>query len=433
MQFEKITLGDGFNLYCLPESKFKVTTLTLMLQRPLNHQAAQNALLSRLLPRGCRKYPNLRKMVIFLESLYGAGLSSAVGKIGECQIIQLHLDFVNERFLPRAAGRNKITQKVLEFLRNILTDPVVEKQGFTQKYFKEEQVNLRHAIEGLMDDKIAYAQQRCIAIMCKDEPFGLLEYGRIEDIDKITPEGLLKYLREIILESPIDIYAVGAIDIVRFGNQVKRVFGRLIALREKYRKQGGMLGVIPDTLSKIKAPNQPNIVKEQLPVDQGKLVMGFRTGISWRDEDIFPLRVFNTLLGGHPNARLFCEVREKAGLAYYASSYLEPSKGLMIVQTGINPENFDKAVAIIKEQLDDIGQGHISESEFKSALNVLQERLTVIEDSANGLIGYFSELFMNSRQESLADLRNKLQQVTPEAVAGIARRIKLDTIYFLIP
>lgn len=431
MIFERTELNKGFSLYCLPTKKFKATTISLFIHRPLDQSATRNTLLLKTLARGCKQYPNMRKIVIFLESLYGASFTTGVGKLGERHILQFHVEIVNERFLPHTQTKTKNTQKILDFLKRIISEPIVAHNGLRQDYFKEERTNLKHLIEGLIDDKMAYAKQRCIEEMCRNEPFGLYEYGKIADLDKITPRNLLTHLQEILLTSPMDIYVVGDINPSKLANGISKSFTRLFSLRRKHIKHGGAFTPIPPTQINISAPAEPRIIKEKLPVDQTKLVMGFRTGINWQSETIFSMIVFNTLLGGYSNSRLFLEVREKAGLAYYVSSQLDSSKGLILLHAGINHEQFSKTVDIIQKQIAEIGQGNISKEEFNNTLKTLQEQLTMMEDNPNSLITYFAELFVHGRSASLENLRDKLLQITPEQVAAVARQIKLDTIYCL--
>ena len=71
---------------------------------------------------------------------------------------------------------------------------------------------------------------------------------------------------------------------------------------------------------------------------QGKLNIGFRSNIFYGDPEYFALQLYNGLFGGFSHSKLFINVREKASLAYYASSRLESHKGLLIVMSGIENE-----------------------------------------------------------------------------------------------
>ncbi|UUZ95673.1 insulinase family protein [Paenibacillus sp. P25] len=97
-------------------------------------------------------------------------------------------------------------------------------------------------------------------------------------------------------------------------------------------------------------PAQVKEVVERLEVNQGKLNMGLRINTSYADENYPAALMYNGILGGYPHSKLFTNVREKASLAYYASSRLDGHKGILTIQSGIEIGNYEKAVNIIKER-----------------------------------------------------------------------------------
>lgn len=84
----------------------------------------------------------------------------------------------------------------------------------------------------------------------------------------------------------------------------------------------------------------PRYVEEELPVSQGKLVIGFRLGECMEDPDIAALHVFNSVYGSGTSSKLFMNVRERLSLCYYASSIIDIHKGIMLVASGIEFEKF---------------------------------------------------------------------------------------------
>lgn len=416
--FEKIPLANGITLYLAPTDRFKAITLKAFIHLPLDEEVTANALLVRLLSRGCKKYPNMRKMVLFLESLYGASFASDVDKIGERHILEFRFDTVAGRYLPK---RVNTLQKGLQFLYRILTEPVKQNGGFKQDYLAQEKDNLKHLIETLVDDKIAYARQRCIQEMCREEPYRLYEYGRVEDLAKITPKDLLDYWYAILKRNPIDIFILGQISPRKVEQWIRNIF----TLRRGE-------DIIQPPLSLIdKAVKKPRLVRETSIMEQSKLVLGFRTYTTWSSKDIFSLMVANGILGSYPHSKLFQNVREKAGLAYYARSILEKTKGLMIIHAGIDHQKFDQALGIIKQQVEEIKQGNISSAEFTNTVKSIEDQLKAAQDSPSALIDYTLEQLVNNRMDSLEMLRQGIRAVKPSEVAEVAQRIKLDTIYFL--
>src|SRR5690606_32474631 len=105
-------------------------------------------------------------------------------------------------------------------------------------------------------------------------------------------------------------------------------------------------------------------VTETLPVNQGKLNMGLRTYNRYEDELYPAFLMYNGILGAYPHSKLFINVREKASLAYYAVSRLDGHKGILTIQSGIEMDNYDRAVEIIMKQLEAMKLGEISDLEI---------------------------------------------------------------------
>ena len=91
---------------------------------------------------------------------------------------------------------------------------------------------------------------------------------------------------------------------------------------------------------------------------QGKLVIGMDI-LNETEEDKYKALVYNTILGGMPSSKMFQNVREKNSLAYTASSTFLRQKGNVFIKCGIECENFEKALKIIKEQVQDMTKGVI--------------------------------------------------------------------------
>ena len=211
-------------------------------------------------------------------------------------------------------------------------------------------------------------------------------------------------------------------------DKVKRIVADIF--KPRLRKSKLQTPVIPATIIN-KEITKERLVREKEQIDQAKLVMGYRTYTSWEDKNIFGLMMASGILGGFPHSKLFRYVREKAGLAYYASSMLEKSKGLMFIRAGINHDKFDDALKIIKEQVLAIQSGDITESEINDTRSGILNRLRAIEDSASSFIDYNLELSINNRHDSLKELKEQFMAVKKEDIVRAIQKLKLDTVYFL--
>jgi predicted Zn-dependent peptidase len=141
--------------------------------------------------------------------------------------------------------------------------------------------------------------------------------------------------------------------------------------------------------------------------------------------------MYNGILGGYPHSKLFTNVREKASLAYYASSRLDGHKGILAIRSGIEMENYDKASLIIQKQLEAMRQGDISELELSQTQAMIANQLREILDSAFEMISYDYNSVLSGVERSVSELIEAVAIVDRQKITEVAQKVQLDTLYFL--
>ncbi|HHY64103.1 MAG TPA: insulinase family protein, partial [Clostridiaceae bacterium] len=174
-------------------------------------------------------------------------------------------------------------------------------------------------------------------------------------------------------------------------------------------------------------------IHENMDVSQGKLCLGFRTHVDPGSEDYYPLVVYNGILGGDAHSKLFRNVREQASLAYYAQSVLEKYKGLMIILSGIDAGNRERAEDIILEQVEAMKKGNFSKEVLEATLKSLETGMKSMQDSQRGIVDFFLSQHLIESGEDFDSMTEKLKRVTMDDVVRVAQKVQLDTIYFLKP
>lgn len=411
-------LRHGVILHLLETENFKTTTVHAYLHQPLRADTATaNALLSQVLPRGCEGLPSALEIARHLQRLYGAELGADIVKKGERQLLQFALEIPADRFLP---GEANLFRRGLDVLARVVTRPVRQGGLLRSEFVEQERENLRRRIEGLINDKRAYAVARCFQEMCRNEPFGVYKYGRVEDLAGLDPAELTRRYGEVLRTSPIDVFVVGAVNPEEAAEAVLAAFA------------------IPDH-APVEPPATPvarpveavHRVEERQDVNQGKLSLGLRTQTGKRDPGYDALVVANSILGGGAHGKLFQNVREKASLAYYAFSQLEGHKGVMVISSGIEFAKYEQALAIIQEQLTDLQAGKITDQEWSASLNSLMLDLRTADDRPGAKIGLHLDGVIAGRPHTTAERVAALRSVTRDQAVAAAKKIELDTIYFL--
>lgn len=416
--FEQTCLDNGINLFVHPTGKFKTILVQLIFHRHLNEDdVTPTSLFPSVLQRGCGRYPTRQLLAHKLEELYGSEMTAEVLKKGERQLVSFTLDLVHDQYLP---AEKDLLRKGLMILQDVVADPVLEGGGFKSEYVKQEKEQHEKVIRGLINDKIAYAMERCLQEMCAGEPFGIFKYGTLERLQQVNSSELYDYYRRFLLESPADLHIIGDVKPIDVA----------VMVQETFQFDRRPANNIPDTLVSDKV-DSVRYVREELDINQGKLVLGFRTGLTYADEDYFPLLVYNGILGGFPHSKLFQNVREKASLAYYAYSRLEKHKGLMVVSAGIEVKQYEQTLEIIRQQFDSISRGDFDSDELENTRNGLRNQFLVEEDNPALLVNRALDGVLSGRRDNTEGLLARLDAVTREDVCRVAEKVKLDTVYFL--
>ena len=418
MDKKRKELLPGVFLTVLPTDKFKTNCLSVSLIRPLcREEAALNALLPDVLLRGCGMCPDMTAISTWLDQRYGAGIQSTVRKKGETQAIGLFLDYINERYTLE--GEN-LTEDACRLLGSFLLDPVLENGAFRKDYVEGEKINLINAIQSQINDKRTYASIRLREEMFRDEPYGVSKYGEPEDVATITPEALYTHYQKILATSQVELIFTGNADTEVLENSLREAFRELP--RENIVAFDTTLGAMPEAVRNV---------TERMDVSQGKLVMGFRTGITSGDEMYPALLMLNGVYGGSLTSKLFMNVREKMSLCYYASSGIDRFKGVMVVSSGVDTEQYETARKEILKQLDICRQGEITEEELESTRSFLISNLKTGEDSPYNLDDFQLGQVIGGYDYTAESLAESLKTVTVPEIRAAAERLRLDTIYFL--
>ena len=414
-------LADGVELMVNRTDKFKTGLLSVTLTTPLRRETATaGALIPDVLYRGSSQYPDIERLSAATDALYGASFGPAVRQRGESQCVSFLCSVIDDCY---ALDGSAVLEPAAALMGEVLLNPATENGVFRPDYVKGEGANLADRIRSRVNDKRSWSIFRLVQEMCAGEAYAVDKLGDADEAVAMAPERLWADYRSLLDWAKVTFYYGGSAHPDRVEETVRRVFGPLMTGRTApvecrvAAEPGGSVRTVTDTMD----------------VTQGKLALGFRTGgVTMGSPDYPALLVCNALYGGTANSRLFMNVREKMSLCYYASSMLDKLKGLMVVSSGVEFADFDRAQEAILAQLDEIRQGKITREELDAAVravvNGLRSRLDsqgqMEDDCVTGLI-------CGIKPDNGAALIRAVEQVTAEQAAGAARRIKLDTVYRL--
>ena len=420
MKDVKTILKEGVTLHEIKTDKFKTNLCAVFLSTPLTREnITKGALVPMVLRRGSSKIKTQEEISKVLEEMYGAGFDCGIEKTGNNQVLKFYLESLNDEFGP---NDEHLIEKSIEVLMDFVFNPLIVIYEFIYEYVNSEKENLKQIIQAKIDNKAKYAYERCIEEMYKNKPYGLYKFGYIEDLENINSANLYDYYKTLINECKIDIFVSGNIN-----EMVKNKLEENLSIKNIQPRKA--IYEISEK-NEEKEDKQENEIIDKLQVNQGKLVIGLDIKNITEDEK-YSVSVYNILLGGSANSKLFQNVREKASLAYTASSSYLRQKNNIIIRAGIEIDNFEKALNLIKEQLDDMKNSEFQEQEVENAKQLIISTVNGIPDSQDAEITYYFGQELAGKSTDIEQYVENIRKVQPKQINEVAKKIDINTIYFL--
>lgn len=420
MRYNEINIKEGIKLHTIKTDKFKTNLIAVILTTKINKEnVTKNALIPAVLRRGTENLKTLEEINKNLEEMYGASLDCGLDKTGDNHVLKFYIESVNDEFLPN--NNENMLKKSLENIFDLVFNPYLKNSCFKKQYVEQEKQNLKQIIEGKIDNKARYALDRCIEEMYPDKAFGLYKYGYVEDLKNINEKNLYEYYLKLINNCKIDIFVSGILDenvekIIKDNKNIKKLNDR----KPEF--------IMPEVKAKI--TEKENVINESMEVTQGKLIIGL--DLDFENEDLrYDAMLYNNILGGSANSKLFQNVREKASLAYTASSSYYRYKNNIFINCGIEIGNYNKALEIIRQQLEDMKKGDFTEQEVENAKHGIIAAIKTIEDEQDTEIMYYFGQELSINKIDVKKYIERISKVSKKDIINIANKISINTVYFL--
>lgn len=414
--------GAGIGAYCYYTDRFKSENISVYLTLPTSREdSVKRSLFLSVLKRGTKSLPTQKEINIKLDELYATLVSLKNQKFDDTQLLGISADIIDSAYTENGED---LMPEVLNLLAEILHSP--KKDGetgrFCEEFVKSEKENYKSIILSQINEPRTYA-----AIRCREEMFAELGiFDKLdtmcEKIDGATTDEIYEVYTDAVENAGILAFYVG-----------KRSPGEVMAQLEGAfsPKRHKKCRAATSTMPRLATRCTPKEVIESADVTQGRLVMGYNSGITWRDEDYYATLLCNEILGASPISKLMVNVREKLSLCYECSSVYNSARGAIIVTTGIDTENYELARGAIEAQLDDIKNGSVSEQELLAAKKSIYNIYNAVSDSPNAIERFYLGRIINGIDASVSDFLKKIEALSLDDVINAAKKLELHTVYFL--
>ncbi len=407
------------NIYKINDTKFKSIYISYNFTCEVknNDLFSRNAVLGALMAKSSKKYDNQKEIEKYLNSLYGASFDVNIDKFGDLYNIEFRVEYINSKFLP---NEEDLTEDILEFLNQMIYNP----KEWTEDGISREKEFIVERIRERKDEKLKYGVQRAEELLCKGEPFGTYLYGEEEIVNSLSLKELKLAYQELI-SNPVTIFVSGNLEgKENIDKMIENKFSSHVENDKKieeleYNKEATIEEGVEE-------------VHEYQDTTQSVLSMGFKIN-NVTPEDFYALNLYNAILGVTPSSKLFQNVREKASLAYTVRSRYYRFKNILVIYAGINKENKEKAVELIKQQYEDMKNGNITDEEFRTAKDSLMADLLEWNDSKVAMAKLKLSNIIASKNADITvdDMREKMSEITLEDVIKVASKVELKKIFVL--
>lgn len=394
--FEKTTLKNGIRVVVSPMPQVKSVTVLILVRTGSRFETVTNNGVSHFLEhmmfKGTKKRPTPMSISTVIDSVGGA-----------------YNAFTSKEY---TGFYIKAPTEHLDLILDILSD-LLKESLFNEEEIAKERGVIVEEINMYEDEPQSKVGDLYHKLSYGDHPLGRTIAGPKETISGMNRETIASYFKNNYNTNSMVISVAG-------GVEAKTVVGHL----EKYF-EGVAEGQTPqfEKFSEKQAKSASEVFFKK--TDQAHLVIGVRA-YDRTHPDRFALNLLSSVLGGTASSRLFHEVREKRGLAYYVGSEVEKymDTGGLVAVAGVNLKSLSEAIKVTLEQFAIMREQSITAEELRRAKDMWKGRMILtLEDSYNVASWYGMRELLEGEIMTPDEALTQIDQVTTADVHRVARDI----------
>lgn len=407
---------NSYKLHYIKDDRFKETKMVINFKRKVKkEEITMRSILSKILLESSKKFPTSRLMAIKTENLYNLMFNSLTYLSGNYSVISFETIFLNDEYID-----DKLFDKVLDFVIEVITNPDVENNKFKEAKFSLVKKSLEEEIKSIKDNPGKYGMLRLYEEMAKGSVASYNAIGYLDDLEKIDETNLYEYYKSVLKSDLTDIFVISPKD----PDEIKNIFASKFNLNTLKRKSDSHYV----TYSSYRSRNK--IIHEKADFEQSKLYVGCKFDKLSEFERKYVSIVYSYILGGGPSSKLFTVVRENNSLCYSISSSYKAISNFLIITAGINASDFKKCLRLTKKEIKNMASGNFEDEKIDEAIITYLNSFKELKDSPSSLLGtYISHEYLGV--DVIETREKEIKKVTKDMVVNFARKIHIDTVYVL--
>jgi predicted Zn-dependent peptidase len=410
--FKKTTLKNGLRIITVPQKGTRAVTVLALVGTGSKYETKEingiSHFLEHLFFKGTKKRPSPLKVIEPLDKIggiynafTGEEYTGYFAKV-EASHLDLALDWVSDIYLNSLLPRKEIEKE-----RGVII----------------EEINM------YLDTPMIYIGELWKKLLYGDQPAGWEVTGTKENVSKMSRKSLLRYRKKQYVAQKTIICVAGNINSDQTLNKVKKYFSKINTAEPP--KKPEVIDASLDSASILSRAEwvgkqtKPNLLLHPKKTDQTHLALGVRA------YNLFhPLRyaqeVLGIILGGMMSSRLFTEVREKLGIAYYIKTRVDadPDTGFLVTQAGVDNKNIERAILTILKEYKKISQKKVPEAELKKAKDCIKGKTALLLESSDARASFYAgQELLENKIVTPQELFKKIDKVSQSDVLKTAQDI----------
>jgi len=394
--FKKIVLKNGLRILALPQKTTEAVTGLILVGTGSKYETKETNGLSH-----------------FLEHLFFKGtcqrpspllLAETLDEIGG-----VYNAFTAEEYtgyFAKAAANHLET--ILDWLADIFFNSLLPPAEIE----KERKVIIEE-INLYLDTPTIYISELWKELLYGDQPAGWPVAGTKETVSQLTRQQILNYLKSQYTANNTLICLAGNFSLNAGLKKVQKYFAKINPQKSKTKP------IV------IEEQNKPQVLLFTKQTDQTHLALGVRTFNLFHPQR-FTLEILSILLGGMMSSRLFFEIREKLGLAYYVKTENESNTdtGYLMTRVGVDNQRVDQAIGAILKEYRKIREKRVSAAELKKAKENFKGHLALSLESSDAQASFYGlQELLEKRILTPEQMFKEVDKITPNDMLKLAQAI----------
>lgn len=397
MTYKKTTLKNGLRILTVPMEGTQTATVMVMVGVGSRYETEKQAGISH-----------------FIEHMLFKGTS----KRPTAQSISEELDGIGGEFnaftaKDKTAYYAKVDGRHVEKAFDVLSDIFLNSKLEQVEIERERGPILQELSMMYEDDPRRSVGEEFEKLLYGDHEMGRNIVGYKETIKSVVRKDFVSYLKKYYVAGEIVVCVSGKFNEKEIIGQIKKNFSSI---------ENGAEAKFKKVSDKQKNPGLHIKLKK---TDQTHFILGVRA-YHQNHPDRWALSLLSVILGGNMSSRLFIEVRERRGLAYFVHTSVDTYQdcGYLGTQAGVEHKNLEQAITVILDEYGKIATEKVEEKELQKAKDYVKGRSVMGFEASDDVAMFFIDQEMHKEKIlTPKEVFEKIDAVTAEDVLRVAQDI----------